>query len=94
MPRWVYHPSLRKARDKRVARRIFSVLDLPGPGHFKWRKYSHDISRAVMIGYILGGREGVRLALNHITEDMVFDRLRELGVPEEIAQKIVYRLFK
>ena len=120
MPRWVYHPSLRKLRSEvsklrtevrrnpdpkkekklrdlewtlRMARKVFWCLDKPGPGHSKWRRHTHNLDRAMMIGYILGGGKGIRLALSHVAEDMVFDKLRELGVPEEIAQKIVYRLF-
>lgn len=92
MPKWVYHPSFRYSRDKRVAHRIFSLLDLPGPNHFKWRRWSHDVVRAAVIGYLIGGREGLNIAIRHLVEDEVFQRLRGLNVPEEVAERVVFRL--
>ena len=43
--------------------------------HGKVRKLTHNIPTAIIIGYTLNGRKGVIDALNHLKDDMIYNKL-------------------
>ncbi|MEA1998099.1 MAG: hypothetical protein U9N61_02065 [Euryarchaeota archaeon] len=43
--------------------------------HGKVRKLTHNVPTAIFIGYTLNGRKGVIDALNHLKDDMIYNKL-------------------
>ena len=43
--------------------------------HGRVRKLTHNIPTAIFIGYKLNGRKGVIDALNHLKDDMIYNKL-------------------
>lgn len=81
MPSLRFHIS-RSISSPEKAREIHEALDnihgLPffiPKVHGKWRKLTHNVPTAAFIGYTLNGRKGVIDALNHLKDDLLFNKM-------------------
>lgn len=81
MPSIKFHTS-RSLSPPATAKKIHEALDnihnLPfftKEVHGKWRKLTHNVPTAAFIGYTLGGRKGMIDALNHIKDDLLYNKL-------------------
>ena len=75
VPRWRDHPSWRK--NPWLAAKVFMMLDMPGPVHLKWRRFTHRPDVAYVIGWLVGKKYGnpklgAELALKHVLEDLIW----------------------
>ena len=74
MPGWKFHVA-RSVSEKEKAYEIHKALDrdpLEIFSHQKWRKVTHRLPIALMLGYSVNGAKGARDALRHVLDDKIY----------------------
>ena len=74
MPGWKFHVA-HSISTKEKAFEVHKALDsdpLEIFSHQKWRKVTHKLPVAIMIGYSTNGMEGARDALRHVLDDKIY----------------------
>ena len=77
MPGWRFHVA-RSVSSREKALEVHKSLDRDPLGlfsHQEWRKVTHKLPVALMIGYSANGLKGARDALRHIVDDEIYNAL-------------------
>ena len=74
MPGWKFHVA-HSISTKEKAFEVHKALDGDPLGifsHQRWRKVTHELPVALMIGYSVNGSKGARDALRHVLDDKIY----------------------